>query len=147
MTNSENDLGSTITHQDLIDDLAFFDSWEDRYRYIIDLGKKLPAMPDELKTEDNFVHGCQSQVWIHGTYHEDTGRISFLVDSDAHIVRGLAAMVMAAFNQQTPANILDFDIDSYFEQTDLIQHLSPTRGNGLKSMVKKIRHMAEQYAR
>lgn len=146
MTETSSPFGTSITQEDLIEDLEFFDSWEDRYRYIIDLGKKLPPMPDELKTDANFVHGCQSQVWIHGSYNEATNCIDFLVESDAHIVRGLAAMVMAAFNHQSPRAILDFDVDSYFEQTQLIQHLSPTRGNGLKSMVGKIRQLAEQYA-
>ena len=145
ISHTSNPFGTSITHQDLIDDLEFFDAWEDRYRYIIDLGKKLPAMPDELKTEENFVHGCQSQVWIHGGYDEANDCIDFLVESDAHIVRGLAAMVMAAFNHQSPQAILNFDVDNYFAQTQLIQHLSPTRGNGLKSMVAKIRQLAERH--
>ena len=140
---SDNPFGNTITSDDILEDLAFFDDWEDRYRYIIDLGKKLPAMPDELKTDANFVHGCQSQVWISAQYNADANSLSFLVDSDAHIVRGLAAMVMAAFNQQSPQAILDFDVDDYFGKSQLIQHLSPTRGNGLKSMVGKIRAAAQ----
>ena len=140
---SDNPFGNTITSDDILEDLAFFDDWEDRYRYIIDLGKKLPAMPDDQKTEDNFVHGCQSQVWISARYNADDNTLDFLVDSDAHIVRGLAAMVMAAFNQRSPQAILDFDVDDYFGQSQLIQHLSPTRGNGLKSMVGKIRAAAK----
>ena len=140
---SDTPFGSTITSDDILEDLEFFDDWEDRYRYIIDLGKKLPAMPEQLKTEDNFVHGCQSQVWISAQYNADANSLSFLVDSDAHIVRGLAAMVMAAFNQRSPQDILAFDVDSYFGKTQLIQHLSPTRGNGLKSMVGKIRSAAQ----
>lgn len=141
---SDSPFGSEITAASILEDLEFFDDWEDRYRYIIDLGKKLPAMPDALKTDANFVHGCQSQVWIHADYHAASNMLTFLVDSDAHIVRGLAAMVMAAFNRQSPQAILDFDVDAYFAQTQLIQHLSPTRGNGLKSMVKKIRQAATQ---
>ena len=140
---SDNPLGTRITAAGILEDLGFFDDWEDRYRYIIDLGKKLPPMTDELKTPANFVHGCQSQVWIHADYNKADNRLDFLVDSDAHIVRGLAAMVMAAFNQQSPQAVLDFDIEHYFQQTQLIQHLSPTRGNGLKSMVRKIRQAAE----
>lgn len=142
----DNPFGSEITAATILEDLTFFDDWEDRYRYIIDLGKKLPAMPEALKTEANFVHGCQSQVWIHADYDQASNRLWFLVDSDAHIVRGLAAMVMAAFNQQSPQAALAFDVDDYFGKTQLIQHLSPTRGNGLKSMVRKIRQMAEQAA-
>lgn len=141
---SENPFGTDITAASILEDLEFFDDWEDRYRYIIDLGKKLPAMPEALKTEANFVHGCQSQVWIHADYDAASKQLNFLVDSDAHIVRGLAAMVMAAFNRQSPQAILDFDVDAYFGQTQLIQHLSPTRGNGLKSMVKKIHQAARQ---
>jgi cysteine desulfuration protein SufE len=140
---SDNPFGSSITSDDILEDLAFFDDWEDRYRYIIDLGKKLPAMPAALKTDSNFVHGCQSQVWISADYDEANNSLHFLVDSDAHIVRGLAAMVMAAFNQRSPQQVLDFDVDHYFGASQLIQHLSPTRGNGLKSMVNKIRAAAE----
>jgi len=141
---SDNPFGTSITSDDILEDLEFFDDWEDRYRYIIDLGKKLPAMPEALKTEANFVHGCQSQVWIHADYDARADCLNLLVDSDAHIVRGLAAMLMAAFNQHSPRAILDFDVDAYFGATQLIQHLSPTRGNGLKSMVAKIRAAAEQ---
>lgn len=145
MSSSHNPFGSDISSDDILEDLEFFDDWEDRYRYIIDLGKKLPPMPDNLKTETNFVHGCQSQVWIHARFQDDSNCLHFLVDSDAHIVRGLAAMVMAAFNQQSPQHILNFDVDGYFGQTQLIQHLSPTRGNGLKSMVGKIREAAQKH--
>ena len=143
---SSNPFGTDITADTILEDLEFFDDWEDRYRYIIDLGKKLPPMPDDLKTEANFVHGCQSQVWIHADYDAGSNTLRFLVDSDAHIVRGLAAMVMAAFNLQSPQAILAFDIDGYFGKTQLIQHLSPTRGNGLQSMVKKIRQAAQNAA-
>ena len=140
---NDNPFGTDITSDDILEDLAFFDDWEDRYRYIIDLGKKLPAMPEEQKTADNFVHGCQSQVWISAHYNADNNTLQFLADSDAHIVRGLAAMVMAAFNQHSPQAIIDFNVDDYFSKTQLIQHLSPTRGNGLKSMVGKIRAAAQ----
>ena len=140
---SHNPFGTDIKASDILEDLGFFYDWEDRYRYIIDLGKKLPPMPEALKTDANFVHGCQSQVWINSDYNAADNTVNFLVDSDAHIVRGLAAMVMAAFNHQSPQAILAFDVDAYFKQTQLIQHLSPTRGNGLKSMVRKIRQAAE----
>lgn len=141
---SNNPFGRDYTAASVLEDLDFFDNWEDRYRYIIDLGKKLPTMPDALKTDANYVSGCQSQVWIHPDYDTASNRLNFLADSDAHIVRGLVAMVMAAFNHQPPQAILDFDIDDYFARTQLIQHLSPTRGNGLKSMVKKIHLFATQ---
>lgn len=139
---SESPLGTSITAQTILEDLEFFDNWEDRYRYIIDLGKQLPPLDDAYRTEANFVHGCQSQVWIHSDHNTANNTLVFQADSDAHIVRGLAAMVLAACNQQTPQTILDFDMEDYFQQSQLIQHLSPTRGNGLRSMVKKIHTLA-----
>ncbi len=128
--------------QNIIDDLSFFDSWEDRYRYIIDLGKSLPQMPEELRTDNRLVPGCQSQVWIEAEIKKDI--FNFLVDSDALIVKGLLALVMAAYNQKSPQEILDFDIQYYFEQLNLMKHLSPTRGNGLQAMVEKIKALANK---
>ena len=128
------------TTDDIIDTLSFFDSWEDRYRYMIDLGKSLPQIPEKLRTNDRLVPGCQSQVWIEAKLDND--KFEFLVDSDAHIVRGLLAIVMAAYNHRSPQDILDFDIDTYFNQLDLVKHLSPTRGNGLLAMVEKIKQLA-----
>ena len=133
--------GNSISSEDIVDTLGFFDSWEDRYKYIIDLGKELPPMAEELHTEDRLVRGCQSQVWI-DTELED-GRLQIAVDSDAFIVKGLLGVVLAAYNNKTPADVLAFDIDSYFEQLELLNHLSPTRGNGLRAMVARIRAIAE----
>ncbi len=130
------------TPEEIIDTLSFFDSWEDRYKYMIDLGKSLPAMNDSLKTNDRLVPGCQSQVWIEPTIKNQT--FTFEVDSDAHLVRGLLAIVMAAYNGKTAKQIIEFDIETYFAQLDLIKHLSPTRGNGLKSMVEKIKFLAKE---
>lgn len=132
--------GSDITAADIADTLGFFDSWEERYRYIIDLGKQLPAMPEERKRDELLVRGCQSQVWL--DWREEEGRLHFEVDSDAHIVRGLIAILLAAFQGKRPAEILGFDIDGYFAGLDLLQHLSPTRGNGLRAMVGRIREIA-----
>lgn len=137
--------GSEITSDTLIEDLSFLDDWEERYRYIIDLGKKLPELPAEFKTDQHLLQGCQSQVWIQHHFDPATGKLCFDVDSDAFIVKGLLAMVLAAYNDRTPADILAFDIEGYFNQTGLIRHLSPTRGNGLKSMVKKIQGIAQQH--
>ncbi|NVJ51034.1 MAG: SufE family protein [Gammaproteobacteria bacterium] len=139
---TQNPFGTTITAQDVIEDLSFFDSWEDRYRYIIDLGKQLPDMEESLKTSDRLIPGCQSQVWLEANF--DGTNLHFTVDSDAHIVRGLLAMVMAAFNNKTPQAICQFEIEQYFAKIDLIKHLSPTRGNGLQAMVNKILQVAEQ---
>ena len=137
----QNPFGNTITADDLIDDLSFFDSWEDRYKYIIDLGKQLPAMDSALKTDDRLVKGCQSQVWLDAQFEQNT--LTFSVDSDAHIVRGLLAIVMSAYNHKSPQAVLSFDIEHYFAQIDLLKHLSPTRGNGLRAMVQKIQQIAQ----
>ena len=127
--------------EDIVADLSFFDDWEQRYQYIIDLGKALPPMPESLHTPERLVKGCQSNVWIE--VGEEAGKLQFLVDSDAHIVRGLLVLVMAAYNNKTPAEILAFDIDKYFLALDLEGHLSPTRGNGLRAMVARIQAIAK----
>lgn len=132
--------GTEITPEEILDTLSFFDDWEERYKYIIDLGKQLPAIDDSKKTEEFLLRGCQSQVWIDS--HLVDGKLFFEVDSDAHIVRGLLAVVLSAYNNKTPAEVLAFDIDGFFAQVDLVKHLSPTRGNGLTAMVKKIQDTA-----
>ncbi len=132
--------GIDVTTDDILETLSFFDSWEDRYRYIIDLGKELPPMDDALKTEDRIVKGCQSQVWL--AHKEQGGNMTFIADSDAHIVRGLLAVILAAYNGKSRQQILDFDVEDYFKRLDLIRHLSPTRGNGLRAMVGRIRDTA-----
>jgi cysteine desulfuration protein SufE len=139
-----NPFGDSITSEDIVDTLGFFDSWEDRYRYIIDLGKELPPLPEALHTEDRLVRGCQSQVWMEIT--EQDGRLQLAVDSDAFIVKGLLGVVLAAYNNRTPDEILAFDIDGYFEELELLRHLSPTRGNGLRAMVARIREAADTAA-
>ncbi|MEH6447549.1 MAG: SufE family protein [Oleispira sp.] len=134
--------GTTITPEEILDTLGFFDDWEERYKYIIDLGKQLPGIDASKKTEEFLLRGCQSQVWIDSELKG--GKLFFEVDSDAHIVRGLLAIVLSAYNNKTAAEILAFDIDNFFAQVDLVKHLSPTRGNGLTAMVKKIQHTAQQ---
>ncbi|MFV0276871.1 MAG: SufE family protein [Parahaliea sp.] len=133
---ASNPFGTTITASDIIDTLSFFDDWEERYKYIIDLGRELPPMAEEKRTEERKIRGCQSQVWI-DTRLED-GRLQMEVDSDAFIVKGLLGVVLAAYNNKTPQDILAFDISGYFNDLDLIRHLSPTRGNGLRAMVARI---------
>lgn len=132
---------SLATTEEILDDLSFFDDWEERYKYIIDLGKELPEMAEPLRTPERLVKGCQSNVWIEVDRQGDN--LMFEVDSDAVIVRGLLAVVMAAYHDKTPAEITAFDIDGYFQQLDLERHLSPTRGNGLKSIVARIRTIAQ----
>ncbi len=136
-----NPFGHAISSDDIIDTLGFFDAWDDRYKYIIDLGKELPPLDEAFHTEDRLVRGCQSQVWIETAI--DDGKLQLAVDSDAFIVKGLLGVVLAAYNNKTPAEVLAFDIDAYFEQLDLMRHLSPTRGNGLRAMVARIREIAE----
>ena len=133
--------GVDITAETIIDDLDFFDSWEDRYKYVIDLGKQIEPMDEALKTDERLVRGCQSQVWIEPSKQGE--QFFFQVDSDAHIVKGLLAVVMAAYNGKTAAQIIAFDIEEFFTQLDLVKHLSPTRGNGLRSMVARIRAFAQ----
>jgi len=135
-----NPFGHSITSEDILDTLGFFESWEDRYKYIIDLGRELPPLPEALRTDDRLVRGCQSQVWI-DTRLQD-GRLELAVDSDAFIVKGLLGVILAAYNNKTPEEILAFDIDAYFDKLDLLSHLSPTRGNGLRAMVSRIREIA-----
>lgn len=132
--------GIDVNAADIVDSLGFFDNWEERYKYIIDLGKELPPMPEACRTEEFLVRGCQSQVWLVDELRE--GRLFFQADSDAFIVKGLLGVVLAAFNGKTPGEILEFDVDAYFGQLDLLQHLSSTRGNGLKAMVKRIKDKA-----
>jgi len=134
--------GIDVTVDDIIDSLGFFDNWEERYKYIIDLGRELPEMDASLRTDEYLVRGCQSQVWLVDEWR--SGKLFFQADSDAFIVKGLLGVVLAAFNGKTPGEILAFDIDAYFTQLDLLQHLSSTRGNGLKAMVRRIQDRASQ---
>ena len=134
--------GTDVTSDDIIDTLSFFDTWEDRYKYIIDLGRELPELDQAQRSDDHIVRGCQSQVWL--VSHEKAGRLFFDADSDAFIVKGLLAVVLAAYNGKTPQEILDFDIEQYFAELNLLKHLSMTRGNGLKAMVKRIQETAEK---
>ncbi len=126
------------------DSFAYFDSWEDKYRFVIDIGRALPEMPEEDKVPANIVRGCQSQVWLVTELRD--GRLRLRIDSDAHIVRGLIVIVLAALQNKPPAEIRAFDIEALFDELDLIRHLSPTRGNGLRAMVSRIHHEAEQAA-
>jgi cysteine desulfuration protein SufE len=132
--------GIDTTSEDIVDALSFFDTWEDRYKYIIDLGKELPPLDESERTEANLVRGCQSQVWL--TSRKEGERYLFEADSDAFIVKGLLAVVLAAYNGKTAEQILAFDIETYFQQLNLMKHLSMTRGNGLKAMVKRIQDTA-----
>ena len=131
---------------ELVDSFTLFDEWEDRYRFLIDLGKELPPFPDAQRTEENRVHGCQSNVWLIAEPHQDNGhkRIEFVADSDAHIVRGLIAILRRIYSGQSAQDILSFDIDDFFKRLGLDQHLSMGRRNGLAGMVARIKTLASQ---
>ena len=133
-----------MTLDELLDTFEFFDDWEDKYRFIIDLGKELPGLPDVDKTEDHLIRGCQSQVWL--TYESTDEQLAFNMDSDAHIVRGLIAVVLIAIQNRSAADIQQLDIEKIFSQLDLLAHLSVTRGNGLRAMVSRVKGVARSYA-
>ena len=121
----------------------FFDDWEDKYQFIIDLGRSLPVLSECQRIEQYIVRGCQSQVWFIPQYDMVEDILNFAMDSDAHIVRGLIQIVRSAYNNRTPQHILDYDIEELFRELDLMAHLVPTRGNGLRAMVHRIRTEAK----
>ena len=123
------------TTDEILDDLSFFDDWEDRYAHIIAMGKKLEAYPQEHKKEDFLVSGCQSQVWLHPEFND--GKIHFDADSDALVVKGLVAILMRIYNNRTPQEILEVRKD-FISTLGLDTHLSQNRANGLASMIKQI---------
>ena len=129
---------------DIRSTFGFFDAWQDKYAFLIDIGKALAPLPEADRSDDNLVRGCQSQVWL--VPYFDGDKVHLAIDSDAHIVRGLIAIVLAAYDDRRPRQILDFDIEGLFDELDLIGHLSPTRGNGLRAMVAKIRSIAREHA-
>ena len=139
MRTIEDDLADLISEFDLLED------WEERYRYVIDLGKDLAPLTDAERSEANKVRGCASQVWLVTEPHADRS-VTFRGDSDAHIVRGLIAVVLRLYSGKTPAAIRDFDAKAAFEQLGLSGHLSAQRSNGLASMVGRIRRDAEALA-
>lgn len=128
----------------IIDDFAFLDEWEDRYRYVIELGKALPDLPEEQKSAENKVQGCASQVWLVSHVKDASADpvMTFEGDSDAHIVRGLVAIVLATYSGKRASEIVATDAIDIFNQIGLVEHLSSQRANGLRSMVKRIREEA-----
>ncbi len=131
---------------ELSENFELLDDWEDKYRYLIDLGEKLPPLEEKYKTDDWKVSGCQSQVWLVPEFSETAGErlLSFRGDSDAAIVRGLIAVVLTMFNRQTAARIRDFDAFAALSRLGLQEHLSPSRRNGLTAMIEKIRLYAAE---
>lgn len=129
-----------LNHNVLVENFSFLGDWEERYAYLIDLGKNLPAFPENKKNDAYLVRGCTSQVWMTDLSTGD--RVAFLADSDAHIVRGLIAVLYSVYNGKDKSFVRDFVIEDYFARLGLQEHLSPSRRNGFFAMVKRIQHMA-----
>jgi cysteine desulfuration protein SufE len=121
---------------EIIEEFDFFDDWDDKYGFIIDMGKSLKTLDSEFKTEENIIKGCQSQVWLRAFLNEE--KIIFEAESDAIIVKGIVAMLLRVFSDQTPDDIVNADI-FFMERIGMAKHLSPTRANGLVAMVKQIK--------
>ena len=130
------------TEDEIVDEFSLFDSWEDKYEYIIDLGKKLKTLEPEFKTEENKIKGCQSQVWL--VANEDNGRIYFKADSDAVIVKGLVSMLIRVLSAHRPDEIINAKLD-FINKIGMTTHLAQTRSNGLLSMVKQMKNYALAY--
>ena len=125
--------------EEIVDEFSMFDDWMERYEYIIELGKSLPLINEDFKTEENIIKGCQSKVWVHG--EENDGKVVFTSDSDAILTKGIIAILIRVFSNQSPQDILDANTD-FIDEIGLKEHLSPTRANGLVSMIKKIKMYA-----
>jgi cysteine desulfuration protein SufE len=124
---------------EIVDEFSMFEDWMQRYEYIIDLGKSLPLIDEQFKTEDNIIKGCQSKVWVHADQNGE--KVVFTADSDAILTKGIIAILIRAFSNQKAADILEANTD-FIDKIGLKEHLSPTRANGLVSMVKKIKMYA-----
>jgi cysteine desulfuration protein SufE len=124
---------------EIVDEFSMFDDWMERYEYIIELGKKLPLIKEEFKTEDNIIKGCQSKVWLKGEQNSDV--IVFTADSDAILTKGIIAILIRTFSNQKAVDILAADLN-FIDEIGLKEHLSPTRANGLVSMIKNIKMYA-----
>jgi cysteine desulfuration protein SufE len=137
----------TVALEELLDEFSDFDRWDDRYRYIIELGDELDDMPAELKVEEHRVQGCVSNVWL--VMRVQPGHpplIEFVADSDSQLVRGLVAILVMLCSGRSAREILAMDIESVFDRLELKKHLSRSRSNGLYSMMKRIRALAQQHA-
>lgn len=122
--------------EEIVDEFAMFDDWMQRYEYIIELGKTLPLIDEQYKVEENLIRGCQSQVWLHA--EKQDGKIVFTADSDAILTKGIIAILIRTFSNQKPENVMSADM-SFIDEIGLKEHLSPTRANGLVSMMKQIK--------
>ncbi len=127
---------------EIIEEFALFDDWMQRYEYMIDLGKSLPLIDPKYKTDNHIIKGCQSKVWVHADMKDD--KVIFTADSDAIITKGIIAILIRAFSNHSPQEILDADT-AFIDQIGLKEHLSPTRANGLVSMIKQLKLYALAY--
>jgi cysteine desulfuration protein SufE len=127
------------TEREIVEEFALFDSWDDKYEYIIDLGKKLPPLDEQHKKDDNKVRGCQSTVWLVAEYHD--GKVFFKAESDAIIVKGLISMLIRVLSGHTPDEIINARLD-FIREIGMTTHLAQTRSNGLLSMVKQMKNFA-----
>jgi cysteine desulfuration protein SufE len=125
--------------EEIVEEFSLFDDWIQRYEYMIELGKSLPIIDPEYKTEDNIIKGCQGKVWLHADLEEN--KLVFTADSDAIITKGIIAILIRVFSHQHPDAILDADT-SFIDKIGLKEHLSPTRANGLVSMIKQLKMYA-----
>jgi cysteine desulfuration protein SufE len=128
--------------EEIVDEFAMFEDWMQRYEYMIELGKSLPLIDAKYKTDDNIIKGCQSRVWVHAEL--EGGKLVFTADSDAIITKGIIAILIRVFSNQKPQDIIDANTD-FIDEIGLKEHLSPTRANGLGSMVKQLKLYAIAY--
>jgi cysteine desulfuration protein SufE len=128
--------------EEIVDEFSMFDDWMQRYEYMIELGKSLPLIDEKYKVDENLIKGCQSKVWIHAVLEGD--KLAFSADSDAIITKGIVAILIRAYSNQHPADILDAD-NKFIDEIGLKEHLSPTRANGLVSMIKQLKMYAIAY--
>ena len=124
---------------EIVDEFSMFDEWDERFQYVIDLGKGLPLIQEQFKTDENTIKGCQSKVWLHGEVIDD--KVVFTADSDAIITKGIIAILIRAFSNQKASDILNADT-KFIDEIGLKEQLSPTRANGLVSMIKNIKMYA-----
>lgn len=128
--------------EEIIDEFSMFDDWMQRYEYMIELGRTLPVIDPKYKTDDHIIKGCQSKVWVHAELRD--GRVRFTADSDAIITKGIIAILIRAFSDQKPSDIISAKTD-FIDEIGLREHLSPTRANGLVSMIKQLKLYAVAY--
>ena len=131
------------TQQELIDEFAMFTDWQDRYEHLIELGKDLPLIAPEYKTDDNLVRGCQSRVWLNAEQKND--HVHFTADSDAMITKGIVALLVRVYNDRTPQEILGASTE-FIDRIGLREHLSPNRANGLSAMIDQMKRYALAYS-